>query len=122
MGIISSFLTNSDNISRGFKKVFKGTSFYMLKEDGKLKAFIAGEVSAKKIIDIYNKDKNYKVSLETIKKAKSFIKKNEELMICVLDKELLTLKEIKEKYDFNKIKPDKLNKFMIGFRKYNQVK
>lgn len=112
-------LINGDLIGKGVTKIFKGTKFYLLYKDNELKAYIGGSNTSKKMIEMYNEKYNYSFSEKWIKKHKQFIKNNEDQILCVVEKELLTYKEVKEKYGLNNIIPDSKNKFMIGFRKYN---
>ncbi len=120
MGIIDSFLTNHDSIGKGFTRIFKGASVYMLRDsENKLKAFIVGDDTSKQLIEKYNKDLGYTFSYIYMRKLKPFIKDNEDKMLCIIEKELLTFAEVKEKYGLENITPDKVNKFLTGFRKYN---
>lgn len=119
MSAIDMLLINGDLIGKGFTRLTKGTKFYLLYEGVELKAYIGGSDTSKQIIEMYNKEHNFTLKEEWIKKYKEFISNNEDGILCVVEKELLTYKEVKEKYGLEAIKADSNNKNMIGFRKYN---
>lgn len=126
MGILDMFIINHGNISKGFESIVKGTKYTVAYDEvGKIIAYTVGIDAGKQLMDKYivdNKlDKKYiKFEDEFHKKDDDFIKENGDFQICIVDKDVVLKKDIKELMKKESLIPDKKNKMMTGLDKYTR--
>ena len=126
MGLIDTFLMNSNSIEKGYKRIFKGINYLIAKEKDNIVWFTYDIESADKIIKKFLKENN--LNEKVIFERKTYKNKNIDFInmidkkIVLLNGKLVLYEEIKKLATENKIKnyKDRFPKYGINkFESYN---
>ncbi|WDV48039.1 hypothetical protein PV797_10165 [Clostridiaceae bacterium M8S5] len=126
MGILDMLLVNHESILKGFEAIVKGTNYVVAyNEEGKVIAYTSGIDLGKQLMEKFIKDngldKTYiKLENEHHKGEDDFIKANEDYQLCIVDREIMLKKDVKELMSKEELIPYKKNKKMAGLDKYTR--